>query len=522
MARLDRELRLKSTLRAPDAGREYFDSLDVKKSPLAKALESQAPARRYIPRPVSDREGTDIFGVPSESPAQQALKPDTPTAHLRAQRRKQQEEYARQLAEASSRQPVGGLKRDILLPGDSSLENIGRRKPPSPYKPSSFDPDAQSAREQKRDAQRKYAEQIRQDSMAKPIDMGRRPLRGRGQLNESDPADPVPNPTEGRRQSQRTYRENLDHDIAQRKSLSGGEASIPGTGSILDRFSGGGVKSKRSQQMEYARQIEEARNAAPIRQEYVLPRNRTARDDVDDPKYTAFKRSEGVDTGRTFRARSPVNVQDGSQYSYINQQESYPRDYPAGSGAYDNSPLRRVTEPIVRGSQHYSGDSYGSYNQPYDYPDDRRGIQQIADERYESQFDHGAEREYNRFNAMGEETSIGGYSAPSRRVQEFKERQRAYADMKDDYARDDRNSAADLSLKYGQDRRTSQRDEELRRKRAAQEAYAQDIRVSAQSAPIYQPRVSMIRDEFGGNGLPGGYRARGSSTGGGVSNFRLG
>ena len=114
MARIERELRRNPKNSMPYAAESrYYDSLDVHQSPLAKALESQAPGRRSVPRPLPDTEGTDIFGVPSGAPTTQAQRLDSPAAQLRAQRKQQQEEYARQLAEASGRPPIGGLRREV-------------------------------------------------------------------------------------------------------------------------------------------------------------------------------------------------------------------------------------------------------------------------------------------------------------------------------------------------------------------------------------------------------------------------
>jgi hypothetical protein len=174
MGRLEKEMRKSSIEGHREQGglQTYNPSVNYNSasSPLAQALESQIPARHFIPRqeyglPVPKNKQLDIFGAEVNSGSKiNNARNDSPTREMRLQRRQQQEEYARQVAEAAERVPSGGLKRNVYLTGDSLLNQIGGDvSARSPLRPSS-DPHQQQAREDKRAAQQKYADLIRQDS----------------------------------------------------------------------------------------------------------------------------------------------------------------------------------------------------------------------------------------------------------------------------------------------------------------------------------------------------------------------
>lgn len=556
MARLQAELNIGGVIRENrhfDTGNSYGLGPP---SPLAQALAAQMPNRHYIPRPTSTQnKEVDIFGTESRKPAVYS-KPDSPNKELRVQKRLQQEEYARQLSEAASKQPVGNLKRNVYLTGDSLLDSIGSKPFPvigSPLKPVNYDQEGQTARMQKRAAQQKYAEQIYMDSVAKPIERegGGPHSRTRQQFAPDDspqrPSNRGAEVDNSKRDMQRTYREQLDRDLQQRSTAPDREYFNPhlrkeSSGpSVMDRLSQSSNegRNKRDQQLEYARQIQEAQKAAPIREEYQLPRSRLpARDDTDDNKYTAFKRDANFTQGGKMMSpnysRQQPQYQDEDPYpsnmSYGGPAApalNYPREDPYTRAYPGPASYQQRDDPYGAPShQGYAGPTgpAPSYGQQQQYEDEYyyRQSQAPAADSYSSKYDYPEEQPYNRFSAQGEEPPVASYVAPSRRVQDFKERQKLYSEVEEDYVSRERHSAPVVS-NYEVDRSTrlTAREEEWKRKKQQQEAYAREISQSATAAPIVAPRVSLLRNELEING-GAGYRIRGTSTGGGVSNIVFG
>lgn len=522
MARLDKEMRGKGAV--PTYGKAAASSPKFKydqgyvqpPSPLSQAIASQMPTRHYIPRPASGKHvpqdifGADVSVVPSYANNDAYSKPASPSRELRVQRRMEQEEYARQVAEAAERQPVGGLKRNVYLTGDSILDKIGGSSSArSPSKPASVDPAQQRAREDKRRAQEKYAALIRQDAEAAPISARKNDSRSafrnaahaQGQTNEA----PVESSrqVDSKRESQRSYREQLDRDIERREGLSSGllrAEDLRCGASLFEKLSDGG-EHRREQQSEYARQIREASNAPAIASDFLGMRGRSVIDDSDEGKYSAFKHSEAsasVAPGR--RARSPVIAQ--------NARTAALRD---GRGEYSNAAYGRSEEDeYSRGIDErapYYAPSYPPREAPYSSQHDyyEEGVHSDA---YGGQRDDAEEQAYDRYESMGE----AGYGAASRKVQDYEERQTAYAAEE-----------AHSSQRHSAPSAMSERDarsEETRRRRE-QQAYARDVEEQAKAAPMSAHRVSLLRGDACEGAGPG-FRVRGTSTGGGASSFRLG
>lgn len=505
-----------------DQGNSSWGDRNPPRSPLAEALASQRLNRHFIPRPdaLNPNKDVDVFGGSKQYTSRSS--PHKPPesdeiSRLRLQKRQQQEQYARELAEASDRKSVGGLKRDVYLGGDSLLDSIGSPRHRSQMRAGPADGVAQTAREDRRASQIKYAEQIRQDSMAKPLGSSRQyssapTQRSNALLEERDVQVRKYHEAEidSKRDLQRRYRNELDKDIEQRGLTTGREQTKlsfqNNRASEVSMFDRSAAQDKRSQQAEYARQISEAKTAAPRPTEHHLRSGIVNRAENDDNKYTAFKR-DGITTNSLAQRRgtSPLIHPEPRNYSQPMINTGYEeRSYPplAVNGGI------RVTEDSSRGV--------------YGRQDLSHGAQKL-EEMYAPR-SRISEVPFNRFQARGEEEVIGEYSSASQKVQDYHERQRAFGSLEADYAARDRQTAPVLAAKYGEPKssRATAQEEEWRRKKSLQEAYSKEIMVSASSVPISQPRVSLLRNDVNRADMEGGYRIRGTSTGGGASSFRLG